>query len=116
MDSIPFWINPVLVVGIGSLLWGFLIERFDRIDKQFGRIDTQLRELTREVVANGKNIDLIEGCHEGHSGPPYGSARAPEAHPAVNPSAEVIDSFPVGKPHRLRPWHGPRWPGLPLFG
>ena len=54
MDSIPFWINPVILVGIGTVLWRSQVKRFDRID-------TQLRELTREVVANGKSIARIEG-------------------------------------------------------
>ena len=54
MDSISFWLNPVLVVGIGSLLWRFLVKRFDRIDLQF-------RDLTRKVAANGKSLARIEG-------------------------------------------------------
>ena len=59
MDPVPFWLNPVLIVGTGSLLWRFLVKKFDRIDVQF-------RDLTREVVANGKSIARIEGRHEGH--------------------------------------------------
>ena len=84
MDLISFWINPVLVVGIGSLLWRFLVKKFDRINTQFDRVDAQFDrvdarfdrvdikfgELTREVVANGKSIARIEGRHEGHPGPP----------------------------------------------
>ena len=83
MDSISLWINPVLVVGIGSLLWRFLIKRFDRIDTKFDRVDAKFDlvdarfdladmkfgELTREVVANGKSIARIEGLHQGHPGP-----------------------------------------------
>ncbi len=72
MDSISFWINPVLVVGIGSLLWRFLVKKFDRIDTQFTEVNMQFRDLTREVVANGKSIARIEGRHEGHPGPPKG--------------------------------------------
>ena len=72
MDSISFWINPVLVVGIGSLLWRFLVKKFDRIDTQFTEVNMQFRDLTREVVANGKSIARIEGRHEGHPGPPTG--------------------------------------------
>ena len=62
MDSISFWINPAILVGIGTVLWRSQVKRFDRID-------TQLLELTREVVANGKSIARIEGRHEGHPGP-----------------------------------------------
>ena len=72
MDSISFWINPVLVVGIGSLLWRFLVKKFDRIDTQFTEVNMQFRDLTREVVANGKSIARIEGRHEGHPGPSKG--------------------------------------------
>ena len=61
MDSISFWINPVLVVGIGSLLWRFLVKKFDRIDTQFTEVNMQFRDLTREVVATGKSIARIEG-------------------------------------------------------
>ena len=74
MDSVAFWLNPALVVGIGTLLWRFLIKKFDRIDAQF-------RELTREVVANGKSTARIEGRHEGHTGlighPPETSTLVP---------------------------------------
>ncbi len=59
MDFLSFWINPVLVVGGGSLLWRFLVKRFDRIDLQF-------RDLNRQVAANGRSIARIEGRHEGH--------------------------------------------------
>ena len=59
MDPVSFCLNPVLIVGIGLLLWRFLVKQFDRIDMQFG-------ELTRQVVANGRSIARIEGRHEGH--------------------------------------------------
>ena len=54
MDPVSFWLNPVLIVGIGLLIWRFLVKKFDRIDMQF-------RDLTGEVVANGKGIARIEG-------------------------------------------------------
>ena len=59
MDSVAFWINPAILVGIGTMLWRSQVRRFDRVD-------AQLRELAREVVANGKSIARIEGRHEGH--------------------------------------------------
>jgi len=62
MESLAFWINPATLVGIGTLLWRSQVRRFDRVD-------TQLRELSREVVANGKSIARIEGRHEGHPRP-----------------------------------------------
>ena len=93
-SSIAFWINPVILVGIGTMLWRAQVRRFDQIDKRFDRIDRrferidkrferidrqfeqinaqfrdirkQLRDLAREVAANGKSIARIEGHHEGH--------------------------------------------------
>ena len=62
MDSGAFWTNPAILVGIGILLWRSQVRRFDRVD-------TPLRELSREVVANGKSIARIEGHHEGHPRP-----------------------------------------------
>ncbi len=79
MESIAFWINPAILVGIGTLLWRSQVRRFDRIDKRFDRIDrrfdrvdAEFGDLTREVVANGKSFARIEGRHEGHPGPPKG--------------------------------------------
>lgn len=60
MDSLSFWINPAILIGIATLLWRSQTRRFDRMDKQ-------LREITREVIANGKNIARLQGRHEGHS-------------------------------------------------
>ena len=68
-SSIAFWINPVILVGIGTMLWRSQTRRFDLIDKRFDRADRQNRELTREVVANGKSIARIEGRHEVHPEP-----------------------------------------------
>ena len=53
MDSVAFWTNPAILVGIGTLLRRSQVRRFDRVD-------TQLRELSREVVENGKSIARIE--------------------------------------------------------
>lgn len=79
-SSISFWINPVILVAIGTMLWRSQVRRFDQIDKRFERIDRQfeqinaqfrdirkqLRDLTREVAANGKSIARIEGRREAH--------------------------------------------------
>ena len=59
METITFWINPAILVGIGTVLWRSQV-------KHSNRIDQQLRDLTREVMANGKAIARIEGHHEGH--------------------------------------------------
>ena len=89
-SSIAFWINPVILVGIGTMLWRSQTRRFDQsdkrfdrmdkrfdridkrfehVDKRFDRTDRQNRELTREVVAYGKSIARIEGRHEVHPEP-----------------------------------------------
>ena len=72
-SSIAFWINPVILVGIGTVLWRSQVrrfeqvdKRFEQVDKRFDRLDRQFREVNREVVANGKSIARIHGRHEGH--------------------------------------------------
>ena len=79
-STITFWVNPAILVAIATLLWRSQTRRFDQVDKRFNQIDQrfdradqrsdriekQLRELTREVVANGKSIARIEGRHQGH--------------------------------------------------
>ena len=72
-SSISFWINPVILVAIGTMLWRSQVRRFDQIDKRLEQINAQfrdmrkqLRDLTREVAANGRSIARIEGRHEGH--------------------------------------------------
>ena len=62
MDPFTFWINPAILAGIGTLLWRSQVRRFDHVD-------AQLRELAREVVANGKSTARIEGRREGHFRP-----------------------------------------------
>ncbi len=41
-------------------------KRFEQVDKRFDRAEKQHQDLAREVIANGKNIALIQGRHEGH--------------------------------------------------
>ena len=72
-SSISFWINPVILVAIGTMLWRSQVRRFDQINRQFEQINAQfrdmrkqLRDLTREVAANGRSIARIEGRNEGH--------------------------------------------------
>ena len=93
-STITFWLNPAILVAIATLLWRSQTRRFDQVDKRFDqvdkrfnqidqrfdridkrfdradqrsdRIERQLRELTREVAANGKSIARIEGRHQGH--------------------------------------------------
>lgn len=65
-SSIAFWINPVILAGIGTVLWRSQVRRFEQVDKRFDRLDRQFREVNREVVANGKSIARIHGRHEGH--------------------------------------------------
>ncbi len=72
-SSIPFWINPVILVGVATLLWRSQVRKFDQlskrfgqVDKRFGRTDRRLLEINREVVNNGKSIAHMVGRHEGH--------------------------------------------------
>ncbi len=72
-SSISFWINPIILVGVTTLLWRSQVrkfdqisKRFDQVDKRFERTDRQLREINREVVTNGKSIARMVGRHEGH--------------------------------------------------
>ena len=88
------WINPAALLAIATFLWrsqtrkfdlidkrfdqvdkrfeqvdkrfDLIDKRFEQVDKRFDRAEKQHQDLAREVIANGKNIALIQGRHEGH--------------------------------------------------
>ena len=59
MSRFTRWIKRALLVGIGMLMWRYHVSRFERIDVQLHELDLGIGGLTREVVANGKNIARI---------------------------------------------------------
>ena len=94
MEWLTPWINPAALLAIATFLWrsqtrkfdlidkrfdqvdkrfeqvdkrfDLIDKRFEQVDKRFDRAEKQHQDLAREVIANGKNIALIQGRHEGH--------------------------------------------------
>ena len=59
-SSIAFWINPVILVGIGTMLWRSQVRRFDRIDKRFDRIDKRFDRIDKRFDRIDKRFERID--------------------------------------------------------
>lgn len=60
MDSFAFWINPVILVGIGTMLWRSQVRRFDQIDSRFDRIDKRFDRIDMRFERIDKRFDRID--------------------------------------------------------
>ena len=59
-SSIAFWINPVILVGIGTMLWRSQVRRFDQIDKRFERIDKRLERIDKRFERIDKRFERMD--------------------------------------------------------
>ena len=59
-STIAFWINPVILVGIGTMLWRSQVRRFDQIDKRFDQIDKRFDRIDKRFERIDKRFERID--------------------------------------------------------
>lgn len=59
-SSVAFWINPVILVGIGTMLWRSQVRRFDQVDRRFDRIDQRFDRIDKRFERIDKRFERID--------------------------------------------------------
>ena len=58
--TLTFWINPVILVGIGTMLWRSQVRRFDQIDRRFDQIDKRFDRIDKRFERVDKRFERID--------------------------------------------------------